>query len=289
MRTITSINGKFVTGSDARISVFDNALLYAEGLFETMLGIGERLVFLDEHLDRLERGADVIGLTIPVKRELIVRWLKSAARAHPAQIKKVRLTVTSGESARWTSKAGMPQVIVTAAPHEIPVKPYRLYLSDLRVDQRSVFRRIKTLSYSIHAAALRQAKARRCDDALLLNEAGRLAEVTSANLFWVKQNRVHTPPLSAGCLAGVTRDAVIRELRTLGLKVIESAGRLDTLTSADEVFISSSLKLVIGVSRIVSDEQTIDVPRGRVTRILSRHFQCQLGLLKRIARRPPAA
>ncbi len=278
MHTVSSINGRLVNYTHARISIYDNSFLYAEGLFETMLGIDNRLLFLNEHLDRLYRGAKVIKLAVPVNRDRLERWLFRTTKAHPDRVKKVRLTVTSGESERWLGKAGKPQVIVYVSPHTLPTKPFRLYVSGLRVDHRSIFRQIKTLSYSIHAAALREAQTHKCDDALLLNEAGRLAEVTSANLFWVKRKRVFTPPLSAGCLDGVTRAAAIRQLRILGLEVAERDGTIDALATADEVFISSSLKLVIGVSAIVCDAQTIKVPGGQVARTLLGRFSEQLGL-----------
>jgi branched-chain amino acid aminotransferase len=279
LKTVTSINGRIVPLPKAKVSVFDNSLLYAEGLFETFLAVDERLLFLELHIARLLRGAKVIGLRLPTSGRTIVGWMEAALRKHPSRIKKLRLTVTAGESARWLGIPGPPQIIIGVSPHELPRRPFKLYVSPLRVDHRSTFRRIKTLSYAIHAAALRQARAVKCDDALLLNEANNVSEITSANLFWVKKNKIYTPPLSAGCLEGVTRSVVISDSRKLGLTVSEGNTNLRNLLSADEIFISSSLKLVVGVSQIVTNRTVHRVESGPVTEAVSRYFRHRVGLL----------
>ncbi|HVP07465.1 MAG TPA: aminotransferase class IV [Candidatus Acidoferrum sp.] len=278
LRVVTSINGRIVPLDRARISVFDNSLLYAEGLFETLLAIDDRPLFFDQHFDRLHRGAAATGLRIPVSRHQLSTWMRTALATHPARIKKLRLTVTAGESARWVGIKGSSQVIISVSPHVLPTRPFKLFVSPLRVDQRSSFRRIKTLSYAIHAASLRQAKAHLCDDALLLNEAGQVAEVTSANIFWVIRNRVYTPPLAAGCLEGVTRLIVLDESYKLGISVEERQITLRSLLHAEELFISSSLKLVVPVSRILTPERAVQFSSGPVTNTLARYFRHRIGL-----------
>jgi len=268
VRTVTSINGRRVSETGARISVFDNALLYAEGLFETFLAIDDHIVFLDEHLDRLFKGASVIDLRIPVTRRTLARWMKATVTAHPDRVKKLRLTITSGEASRWVGVQGKPQVILSASPHELPSDPFRLEVSDWKVDQDSIFRRIKTISYAIHAAALKQARQSGYDDALLINEKNEVAEVTSANIFWVKKGRIYTPPLSAGCLEGITRERVLKEARKVRLRIVEKSERLAAMLKAEEVFISSSLKLVIGVSEIKVSNKRYHFPPGETTALL---------------------
>lgn len=278
LKTVTTINGKLARGGARQVSVFDNALLYAEGLFETFLAIGQRIVFLDEHLRRLYKGAGVIGLDIPVSRDRLALWMKKTVKAHPARIKKLRLTVTAGESARWVGVQGKPQVILSASPHELPDRPFRLHVSRFRVDQQSVFRRIKTVSYAIHAAALKQARRVGCDDALLLNEKEQIAEVTSANIYWAQNGRIHTPPIDSGCLEGVTRRVVLREAKRLGYNLTETNATLADLVKADEVFISSSLKLVVGVSHIKAGRKSHTFTSGPITESLSGHFRLIVGV-----------
>jgi branched-chain amino acid aminotransferase len=278
LRTVTSINGRLVKRGQDRISVFDNALLYAEGLFETFLAVDDRIIFQSEHLKRLYKGANVIGLQLPPTEESLKRWMVKTLQAHPDHIKKLRLTVTSGESARWVGKQGKPQIVLSVSPHEMPKQPFKLHVSRFKVDHKSIFRVIKTISYAIHAAALKQARVEGCDDALMLNEDNYVAEVTSANVYWVKRGRIYTPPIGSGCLEGVTRGIVISESRKLGLSIEEKNCKLRTLLNADEVFISSSLKLVVGVSLILTDRRSHKIPSGPVTKTLSRHFRELTGL-----------
>lgn len=278
LKTVTTINGRRVAPESAKISVFDNSLLYAEGLFETLLAMGDRVIFSDEHLDRLYRGAEVIDLKIPVDRDTLKEWMHKTVRLHDSPVKKLRLTITSGEAARWTGVQGKPQVILSSSPHQLPERPFRLHVSRFRVDQASVFRRIKTISYAIHAAALQQAKAKHADDALMLNEKNRVAEVTSANIYWVKDGRIYTPPISAGCLEGITRKVVITEAKKLGWDVRQKQETLEGIRNADEVFISSSLKLVIGVAAIINDTEHIRFRQGPITHTLRSHFRSMVGL-----------
>ncbi len=258
--------------------MFDNSLLYAEGLFETFLAIDDRVIFVDEHIRRLYRGAGVTGLQIPVDPDRLKHWMKKTVRAHPDRITKLRLTLTSGEAARWVGRQGRPQVILSASPHEMPVKPFKLQVSRFRVDQKSVFRRIKTLSYAIHAASLARARKAGCDDALMLNQADKVAEVTSANVFWVKNGRIYTPPVSSGCLEGITRKIVMREARKLGYKIREQNCSLSQLYRADEFFISSSLKLIAAVALVKEGRHSHRFTPGPVTAELASCFHKLVGL-----------
>ncbi len=270
---VTSIDGRIVPEREARIPVIDNSFLYAEGLFETFLAVDDRLIFATRHFKRLKNGARIIGLRLPVSETTLRKWLVTAARRHPARYKKIRLTITSGDSARWTGKPGKPRVVISASIHDIPQVPFKLMISDFLVDQDSVFRRIKTISYAVQAAAFRKALAKGFDDALLLNESQHVAEVTSANIFWVKRGRICTPPLSAGCLEGVTRHAVFEVAKRLKLKIAEQNASLKTLLSADEVFISSSLKLVVGVGLIGHGRHRTKFRPGPVTQYLHDYFR----------------
>ena len=277
-RIVTTINGRLVKPENAKISVFDNSVMYAEGLFEMFLGIDDRVIFMEEHIRRLYRGAKLINLKMPISREVLRQWMRKTLALHPSKIKKLRLTVTGGLSAKWFGTQGTPQIILNAGPHEIPEHPFRVLVTPFRLDELSEFRRIKTLSYTIHAASLKQAHDRGYDDALLLNNRGQVAEVTSANIFWVKRGIVYTPPLSSGCLDGTTRRVVFREARRLGYDLREKNATLPEMLKADEVFLSSSTKLVLPIS-VVRDERGMHrLPLGPVGRHLSEHFRRKVGL-----------
>ena len=274
-KIVTSINGRIVSGKEARISVYDNALLYAEGLFETFLAIDDRLAFPKYHFMRLRQGARLLGLKLPASESKLISWLKKTARAHPARFKRLRLTITGGESAVWTGQRGDSQVICSAVEHKFDNSPLKLYAPESKIDERLLFNRIKTISYGAKAAALREAQKNKCDDALLINGSGNISELTSANIFWTKKNRIYTPPVRAGCLEGVTRKIILKEAKRNRWQLIEKNCSLKEIKSADEVFSSSSVRLVRAVGVILAKNYRAKFEAGPMSEIIFRRI-CEI-------------
>ncbi len=268
MKIVCSIDGKKITKSDAKISVFDNSLFYADGLFETFMAFGNNIIFMKDHLKRLQKGAKLISLKIPVSDKTLAKWLNQANQANPAPTKKIRLTITAGESSFWAGKPGRPRVIIIVTDYKIPTSPFRLIVSPYRIDHASPFRNVKTLSFIIEMTSRKQAYSSKYDDAILLARNGYIAETTSANIFWVKNGILYTPPLDAGCLEGMIRKHTIEIAKLNNIQVIEKRSRLSTLLKADEIFVSSSLKLIIPVSSI-NTNKAYCYKTGSVTNKLS--------------------
>ncbi len=111
----------------------------------------------------------------------------------------------------------------------------------------------------------------------MLNEKGYVAEISSANIFWVKKGVVYTPPIDAGCLEGTTREVMLRETRRLKLKLVEKHVTVAQLMAADEIFISSSTRLVIAVSEIADKKKHTFEP-GPITERYRTHFLKLVGL-----------
>jgi branched-subunit amino acid aminotransferase/4-amino-4-deoxychorismate lyase len=250
MKINCSINGKPVKKEKACVSAFDNSLFYADGLFETFLAVGNKPIYLDDHLERLQKGAKLIRLKLPANISRVKKWILDAVASNPAEIKKIRVTVTAGNSAFWAGKRTPPRLIIIVTEFSIPHKPFRLTVSPYRVDHLSPFRSVKTLSFIIEMTSRKAAYSEGFDDAILLNRAGHVAEATSANIFWAKKGVLFTPPISAGCLEGMTRKHILILASQLGIPAQEKKAKLAELLNADEVFISSSLKLIMPVTYI---------------------------------------
>ncbi len=127
------------------------------------------------------------------------------------------------------------------------------------------------LSWVPHAAVLEKAHAEGYDEALLVNEKGQLAECTSANIFLVRAGKALTPPLSSGCLPGITREVLLEIAPATGIELRESDITPEDLSSAEEVFISSTTREVAAVESIGLDRKFS--PPGKITRALARAFQ----------------
>jgi branched-chain amino acid aminotransferase/4-amino-4-deoxychorismate lyase len=163
----------------------------------------------------------------------------------------VRVTWTAGSGGRGLDRPARPapRLSVTAAAAAKPVGPARLALSSVRRNDQSPASRLKTLAYLDNVLARAEARDRGADEAVMLNTAGEVACAAAANLFWLAGDRLFTPALACGVLAGVTRATVIAAAPALGLSVAEVRAGPEALSQADAVFLTNSL---IGV-RSVSD------------------------------------
>lgn len=272
IKVVTTINGKFVAAVAAKISVYDNSLLYAEGLFETYMATEHQICFAREHFERLQKGAKLLGIKIPVSGRLLLQWLNKTAAKHPARLKRLRLTITSGDSPVWRGKPGKPRVICSAIEHKFDMSPQRLFVPEFRVDGDSSFNQIKTIAYGLRAAALRSSQKNGCEDALLLNNKNNVSELTSANIFWVKDGGVFTPPISAGCLEGVARRIILEQDKNQNWGIEEKNCTLPELAQADEVFSTSSVRLARPVGEIKSEKFNAKIKQGKVWNQIFTHI-----------------
>jgi branched-chain amino acid aminotransferase len=277
MKKTVSIDGKIVNDEDAKISVLDHGLLYGDGLFEGIRVRAGRIFRLDQHLARLQIGARTIGLELPFNPSEQARIVTDTVRAFGQKEAYVRLLVTRGEGPLGVDPTTCKKPTVVCIVAEIG-----LFTSEQRARGlamiTSSYRRpnpdvqdvaIKTLNYLGSVLAKQEARQHGADEALLLNQSGRVAEAAVANVFALRGRSLSTPPALDGCLEGINRGAVMEIARELGLAVSErSLGRRD-LFAADEVFLTGSGAGVIGVrsldgraiGRGQTGEVTLDLER----------------------------
>src|SRR5260221_2024349 len=223
-------------------------LLLGDGLFETILACGGRLMLLDAHLERLARGCATLGLPAPD--------LARARRSCQAALRQagdgrlaVRLTLTCGSGGRGLDRPGAPAMrLFTSVSAVSPVaSPARLATAMVRRNEGSVASRLKTLSYIDNVLARREATLSGADEAVMLNNRGEVAGAAAANLFWMADGRLLTPALECGTLDGIMRRQVIDRSRRGGIEVREVREGPKALASADAVFLTNSLVGVRGV------------------------------------------
>jgi len=280
MKKAVSIDGQLVSERDAKISVLDHGLLYGDGLFEGIRVRAGRIFRIEQHLARLELGARYLGLDLPFDREGRARIVRDTVRAFGQKEAYVRLLVTRGEGPLGVDPTTCKQPTLVCIVAEIG-----LYSAEQRAQGLSMitssYRRpspdvqdvsVKTLNYLGSALAKQEAKRQGADEALLLNQQGRVAEASVANVFVVRAKTLATPPAIDGCLEGINRGAVWELAQELGFSVSErSLGRRDLL-AADEVFLTGSGAGVVGVRSL--DGRAIGYGRtGEVTLELERRHR----------------
>jgi branched-chain amino acid aminotransferase len=224
-------------------------LLLGDGAFETVLTLNGRPVWLQDHLDRLMPGISFLGLR--ADRAALER--EALAACGPG-LGILRLTVARGGCARGLAAGGTGEAVVLAGftplPYGIVYAPVRLAVSTVRRNEGSPSSRMKTLSYLDNILAAREAASRGADEALMLNNSGRVACAGIGNIFILRGSTLVTPPGSEGVLAGIARKHVLACAPGLGLEPREEPLGVGELMRADAVFMTNSLRLINPVTEL---------------------------------------
>jgi branched-chain amino acid aminotransferase len=273
------INGKFYDKADAKISVYDHGLLYGDGVFEGIRVYAGKVFRLKEHIERLYDSARAIYLEIPLGPEQMAEAVEATVRANAKQEGYIRLVVTRGAGSLGLDprKTSDPQVIIIV--DDIVMYPQELYengmeivtASSIRNHPNAVNPRIKSLNYLNNIMAKVEGVRAGCHEALMLNIKGEVAECTGDNIFLVKHGVLKTPPLDAGILEGVTRNAVMELARAAGVPVQEPALTRHDVYTADECFLTGTAAEVIPIVKV--DGRPIGTGKpGSITRRLREAF-----------------
>ena len=273
------ISGQLYDKDDAKISVYDHGLLYGDGVFEGMRSYGGNVFRLDRHLTRLYNSAESIHLKIPIPSDELAQAVNATLQENGIQDGYIRLVVTRGAGTLGLdpNRTSDPQVIVIT--DHMTMYPQEYYDNGLEIITVKTIRnhpgalnpRIKSLNYLNNILAKIEGLDAGCVEALMLNHEGQVAECTGDNIFIVRGGELLTPPVDAGILEGVTRDAVIELAGQAQLTVHEVTLSQDDVYGADECFLTGSAAEVIPVVKV--DGQRIgDGQPGPVTRDLTQRF-----------------
>jgi branched-chain amino acid aminotransferase len=252
------IDGKYYDEADAKISVFDHGLLYGDGIFEGIRAYNGRVFKLKEHIDRLFCSAKAILLDMPMEHAAIMAAVVDACRQNKIRDGYIRLLVTRGVGSLGLNpkKCKNPSVIIIA--DKIQLYPPEYYQKGLDIITVPTVRSlhsalnpaIKSLNYLNNILAKIEANNAGCEEAVMLNAEGFVAECTGDNLFIVKAGQILTPPLSAGALYGITRRVVLDLAVESGLQVAEPNLTRYDLFNADECFVTGTGAELVPVVRI---------------------------------------
>ena len=271
------LNGALVPRSEARLSIDDHGFLYGYGLFETMRAYNGVIFLLDCHLRRLAEGAGAIGLADRLAGIDLAQACRDTLAANGLKEARLRLTVSGGAGTAlpWVEVGGEPTVLVTARPYQPPPpKKYEEGFCVLLSSQRrcrTSLAQVKSVSYLASVLARREAADAGCDEALLLDEAGFIAEGAVSNVFFVRAGRLLTPSLESGVLPGVTRQAVMELAVAGGIEVAGGETAPADLEHCAEAFLTNSLMEVMPLVAVREGDSEIiigDGQPGPVTRRL---------------------
>jgi branched-chain amino acid aminotransferase len=273
------IDGNYYSEQDAKVSVFDHGLLYGDGIFEGIRIYHGRVFKLKEHIDRLFASAKAILLTIPMTHAELMKATVDTCRENQLQDGYIRLLVTRGIGNLGLNPNKCKKASVIIIADKIQLYPKEYYDNGLQIVTVPTTRNlhsalnpaIKSLNYLNNILAKIEANNAGCEEAIMLNAEGFVAECTGDNVFILKNGELFTPPLSAGALYGITRNTVIDLARQAGLKVSEPNLTRYDVFNADECFLTGTGAEIVPVVKV--DGRVIgDGKPGKITRMLEEAY-----------------
>lgn len=280
-RQIVYLNGRFLPASRACLSIFDRGVLYGDGIFETFRSYDGQLFRVREHLRRLASSGKAVGMALPLSAERLHAALSECLRRNRLRNATLRLTITrgSGTPGDLAPQADPARTVFITAKQISPPSPSQVrqgvaavVIRRFRADRRGVPPHSKTTSRLLGLLARREAKDAGAFEGILLNEKGEITEGTTTNVFWVRKGTLHTPPIRAGILPGITRAVTLETARRIGVPVRLETGRPVRLYRAEEVFLTGTSIEVLPVTRL--DGRPVGPGRpGPVTRRLQGAFR----------------
>ena len=257
------MNGALVPQSAARLDPLAQGFLMGLGVYDTLLVRAGNPVFLTKHLRRLAGGAARLGLPAP-DAGIVESAISALTAANGLTEGRLRITLGAGPAADKNI------TLITLAALTPEKASAALTITPFRRNEHSPLAGIKFTACAENVLARRDALAAGFDEALFLNTAGDLCEGAFSNLFLVSAARVFTPPLTSGCLPGVTREVVLELCAAHGIPAEEATPGAALLRDAEEIFVTSSIRGIQPVHRL--DDRLLAAP-GNVTALLMSHYQ----------------
>lgn len=259
MTTTVWVGGSVVADGAGQVAALDHGITVGDGAFETCKIVDGEAFALTRHLRRLGRSLAVLAIPAPddaAVRDAVAQTLAAATGPDggPLPLGRLRITVTAGPGPLGSERSDVPPTLVVAAA---PAAPWPAHIEVASVpwtrNERSAVAGAKTTSYAENVVALRAAKAKGAHEALLANSVGMLCEGTGSNVVLVDGDRLVTPPLSSGCLAGISRQLFLEWAGEEGLPVVEADVPFEALATCEDLLLTSSTR----------DVQQVDVVDGR--------------------------
>jgi branched-chain amino acid aminotransferase len=265
-------NDELLPIEKSRLSPGQAGIICGWGLFTTIRIVKGEAFGYERHWRRLEKDAAITRMPMTYSGPKVRVNLQEVIRANKVTEGCARIYLLYNQIGIWRSDEQMPQVdlVIYTAPLPAYREPVRLGLREHGRHAASALAGVKTISWLPNVWAVAEAQKEGFDEVVLLNERGEVAECTAANIFVVKGDKVFTPPLNSGCLEGVTRGILMEIAPEAGISVVEQMLKPEDFATADEIFISSTNRNLIGVGEIAG--QKIPAAPGPITHRLNELF-----------------
>jgi branched-subunit amino acid aminotransferase/4-amino-4-deoxychorismate lyase len=246
MHPVIYLNKTMVEATKARVAPVSSAMLYGRGVFTTLAIYNSQPFLWSKHWQRLTTHAKKLDIDFTGCNEKNVgdalQKLISVNQVKEGRARVIMLA-RHGRDIWKTKVPGAKKtdlLIMTGDPQKAAPAGLSLAVSPYRVNTSSPLSGIKSLNYLDHVLSWEEAQSRDFDEAVVLNERGEIVSATTANLFWARNGTLHTPALSTGAFAGITRECVLDIANKHFIPLLEGIYEMTDLTEADEIFLTSS-------------------------------------------------
>ena len=252
------INGALLPTAEARIDPRDRGYTLGDGLFETLAALDGHPRNLALHLERMARASAVLDLPLPVEATEVAGAIEQVLDANglsegPAAL---RLTLSRGVGSRGLLLPldPKPVLVITAGAH--PAVPGHLdaAIVPIRRNEGSPLSRIKSLNYLDNVLAQQQARALGADEALMLNNQGRIAGFARGNILALLGNKLVTPPLAEGVLDGIVRHRILENAAKIGRETADTVIEKGDIPIFRALWITNSLLGCVPITRLDGQE-----------------------------------
>ena len=274
------LDGKLVDEKDAKISVFDHGFLYGDGVFEGIRSYGFLVFKLKEHIDRLFESAHSIMLKIPLSKKEMAEAIIKTLKANGLKDAYIRIVISRGKGDLGLDPRKCKQASVVIIADTIALYPKKLYDKGIEIVTVPTIRnicealnpQIKSLNYLNNILAKIEAINSGCQEALMLDHLGYVAECTGDNIFVVKKGELYTPPQCMGTLRGITRDAILDIAKKNKILTHEHVLTRHELFISDECFLTGTAAEIVPVVKV--DGRVIgDARPGKTTKAIMKEFK----------------
>lgn len=265
--THINYNGTITTEENVRISPSNRAFRYADGLFETMKLVDGKVVLQDLHVERLYSSLEIMKFSIssfPDPAGLVKHIIELVEKNQCLTSARVRLTVFAGDTTLYDVSGRSPNYLIEAVslePRGFTLNERGLAVGIYRdaVKPCDIFSPVKSNNFLPYVMGAVWARENGLDESILLNQYGKVADATIANVFIVKDGRVKTPPLADGPVNGVMRKYLLKCIKDEGIPYKETSLAVGEVLEASEVFFSNVIRGIRWAERIGDSRYTNQV------------------------------
>jgi branched-subunit amino acid aminotransferase/4-amino-4-deoxychorismate lyase len=266
-------NEQIVEAASAKVAATLAGVQYGWGIFTTLRAYEGSVFAFDRHWERIIKHSEKARVPVLIKKETAKRAINDLIQANSLMNGRIRLTILKGFVGSWrTHQERESEVLIfTASEQAQKMREMSLTISPYRLLSSNPLAGVKRTAMLENLLAYDEARSRKFDEAVMLNERGEIVSATAGNIFWVEGLELCTPSLGTGCIAGITRAFVLEIAKRINIPVVEASFPLQRLLDASEVFLTSTARGITPIKNY--DFKTYDDKLANVTKNIYRQFK----------------